>query len=235
MTDKQQEVESLITALAALEPSNFETLKEYRSAIVKVLKQGGAKLGEGAEEVFDLDEARLYIKKLLQQGYIECTKLPAVPDKLKIKVRNAAVRNIIKEELRAIKVLSRTQEEEPLKREALSYILKARTIAELRSALNLWIQVQAVFKKDSKQPDAYVMNICKEIEDEMTELEYYKQVSNELIAAMTYDDEKTLLAMKVHKLKAQDLGRGAIAKELGISEKKVRTLLGNYEFSFSAK
>lgn len=232
MIDKQQEIEALLTEL---EPSQFNSLEEYRKVIVSLTKQLGAKLGEGAEEVFDLVEARAYIRKLLQQGYVECTKLPAVPDNLKIKVRNGAVRNIIKEELRAIKVLSRTQEKEPLKREALSYILKARTIAELRSALNLWIQVQLVFKKETREPDAYIMNICKEIEDEMTELEYYKQVSNELIAAMTYDDEQTLLAMQVHKLKAQGLGRGAIAKELGISEKRVRTLLEKYEFSFSVK
>ena len=172
-----------------------------------------------------------YVARLLQAGYKECTKLPAVPVGLKLKVRNASIKDIIKEQLEAFGITSRTQGSTELEKESYGYLLKAKSISDLRSALNLWYEVKQL--QVEEKVDTGLTNLCDNLLEELGELQHYKQVNQELIAALTYDDEQTLLAMKVHRLNAAGKGRRLIAKELDVSERKVQELLRNYEFSFS--
>lgn len=226
--NKQKEIEQLIKDLSA---EQFESLEEYRKVAISLYKQLGAKIREGAEEILDRDEAKHYLHKLLQAGYKDCTKLPSVPEGLKVKVRNASVKDIIKDQLLAFGIASRTQGNTALEKEAYGYLLKAKSIADLRSALNLWYEVKSL--QVEEHTDEGLSNLCNNLFSELDELQYYKQVNCELITALTYDDEQTILAMKVHRLNAEGKGRRVIAEELEIPERKVRELLRNYKFNFS--
>lgn len=226
--NRQKEIELLLQDLTA---DQFESLEEYRKVIVSLSKQIGAKLREGADEILDRDEAKDYVAKLLQAGYRECTKLPTVPAGLKLKVRNASIKDIIKEQLAAFGITSRAQGSTALEKEAYGYLLKSKSISDLRSALNLWYEVKAL--QVEEYVDEGLDSLCNNLFAELDELQHYKQVNRDLITALTYDDEQTLLAMKVHRLNAEGKGRRIIAEDLEIPERKVRELLRNYEFSFS--
>lgn len=226
--NKYQTIEKLLKELGE---DDFESKEEYRKSIVNLNKQLGAKLREGADEILDRDEAKEYVSRLLQAGYRQCTKLPSVPAGLKLKVRNASIKDIIKEALEAFGITSRTQGETALEKEAYGYLLKSKSISDLRSALNLWYEVQKY--QHEEVVDADISNLCDNLFSELDELQHYKQVNRELISALTYDDEQTLLAMKVHRLNAEGKGRRVISEELSIPDRKVRELLRNYEFNFS--
>lgn len=228
MNTKLRQIESLLNCISK---EDFESTEEYRKWVVERQKQLGVKLREGADEILDRDEAKDYVARLLEAGYRECSKLPTVPVGLKLKVRNASIKDIIKEQLEVFGIYSRTQGSTQLEKESYGYLLKAKSISDLRSALNLWYEVKQL--QIEEKIDEGLVNLCDNLFDELDELQHYKQVNQELIAALTYDDKQTLLAMTVHRLNAEGKGRRLIAKELDLSERKVQELLRNYEFSFS--
>ncbi len=224
----QNKLYALQKAIQDLSIDDFRTKEEYRKYVVKSNRQLSSKLSEGAEDMINKDDLVAYIKVLMQEGYLEQNKLPSVPENLKAKERSKAHKSIFQEEL-----LNYEYPDNPrLNKMLVNSIKTSSCISELRSALKFWQEVQLLYAEMDKLEDT-VRILDKQIKFDTEQddlLEFYKQQNKELIEALTEQDEEYLLAKKVHGLRKQGKGRYVIAKELGVTDRQVRTLIENYEF-----
>lgn len=220
-----KQLEELIQNLSTEE---FESLEEYRKAVIKLTRQLSTKLKEGAEEVLDENSLKSYINLLMQECYLRLNKLPPVPIDLVVKERSKSYRNIFKQELGNYEYPDTTR----LIKISVNVIKTSSSISELRSALRLWKEVQLLYdERDRLEDESKMLDLQITFDAKNEELlEFYIQQNRELTDALTREDEEYLLAKKVHKLSKEGKGRPTIAKELGITERRVRTLLETYEF-----
>ena len=221
----------LENAILELCVDNFESPEEYRKFIVSLSKRLNTKLQEGAVEVLDEEKLKEYLKVLMETSYKGLQDVPSTPLELKVKERSKAAKKIIQEVLEEYKV-SRDKIKDSLLKKAVGYILKSTCLLELRIALKLWVDsskaVASIKEMQRELDELYLaLKINEETEDEMN---YLREQNEVLINALKQYDEDTFTAYNAHKLNKQGMSRSAIASELGISEKKVRTYLSNFEF-----
>lgn len=225
----EEELKQTEQAILNLAPEMFESNEQYRKYILGLSKKLGAKLKEGADEVLNEELLKEYTKVLMDSCYLELGKFPPVPTELKVKERVKSGKHIIKQVLETYKY----PETPALIKNIRKSILRSSSISELRSNLRLWQSAQEILKeKDRLEDEVNVLDqqICFDTRTEEL-LEYYKKQNEELIEALTANDEEYILAKQVHGLHKEGKGRPTIAKELNIPDRKVRTLLEKYKFA----
>ena len=220
MTDIIKEIENL-------DPTEFNNLEEYRKFIIKVKSILSTKLKQGAEININIEDVKLYIASLISTAIYTKDRFPSIPLEFKHKDRSPMFKDIISEI--ATNVIKDTPDDK-LTVTAIDYIVKSKTLAELRKALRLYRDVKSVVS-ELEDIDSFS---SAELEDFFisgyNDLEFYKQQNQELISAMTYDDRNVYNALQVHKLYNKGKGRPSIAKELNLTECQVRTYLEKYKF-----
>ena len=225
---EETELENAILDLCV---DNFESPDEYRKFIVSLSKRLNTKLQEGAVEVLDEEKLKEYLKVLMETSYKGLQDVPSTPLELKVKERSKAAKRIIQEVLEEYKV-SRDKIKDALLKKAVGYVLKSTCLLELRIALKLWVdssKAVACIKEMQRDLDELylALKLNEETEDE---IQYLREQNRILTEALKQYDQETFTAYKAHRLNKQGLSRSAIASELCVSEKKVRTYLSNFEF-----
>lgn len=220
MTDIIQEIEKL-------DPSEFNTLEEYRKFIIKVKSILSTKLKQGAEIDVNIDDVKTYVASLISVAVYTKDRLPSIPLEFKHKDRSPAFKDIIYEV--ATNVIKDTPDDK-LTVTAIDYIVKSKTIAELRKALRLYRDVKSVVSELEEADSFSSAELEQFVKSSNNDLEFYRQQNQELISAMTYDDRNVYNALLVHKLYNKGKGRPSIAKELNLTERQVRTYLEKYKF-----
>lgn len=226
MTDKLEEIKESILGLSV---EDFESKEEYRKYIISLYNGTISKLKEGVEEVLNEELLEQYVKSLMDQCYLALNKLPPVPEELKVKERSKSGKKVIKQ---VIDSYSYPDIPELIKN-ICKGIVRSSSISELRSNIRLWQSAQVLLQERDR-----LKNEVRMLDEQITFdtkneelLKFYIQQNKELTEALTKEDEEYLLAKRAHKLHSDGKGRPTIAKELNITERKVRTILDKYEFN----
>lgn len=219
---------NIIKEIEKLDPSEFNNLEEYRKFIIKVKSILSTKLKQGTEIDVNIDDVKTYVASLISVAVYTKDRLPSVPLEFKHKDRSPAFKDIIYEV--ATNVIKDTPDDK-LTVTAIDYIVKSKTIAELRKALRLYRDVKSVVSELEDVDSFSSVELEEFVKSSNNDLEFYKQQNQELVSAMTHDDWDVYNAIQVHKLHKVGKGRAYIAKELNLTEWQVRTYLEKYDFA----
>lgn len=204
-----------------------------RSALVAANKAVMKELGKTAEKVVDVLEYEQYIL-LLVDSYIRrgLDVMPNTPPSLQGKERLKKHKDIIEAALSDVGITSTKEVDDPLMKCVISYLTKADDIASLRAALRLWRAAQLTYAKmeSVKEENQLICGSMEQVCYELETLKKQREIEDWVIHYIENDDKNLALAIEAHRLFKQGMGRRMIAKEIGVPERKVRTLLADYEF-----
>ena len=235
MTDESEahHTQTLENLLDAVTEQHKDDVVALRSSLVQINKKILAALGKTAEKVVDVLEYEQYIFLLVESCITKGLDImPNTPPSLQGKERLKKHKEIIEAVLFEVGITSTKETSDPLMKCVISYLTKADDIASLRAALRLWRAAQLTYAKMEavKEENQLICDNMEQVCSELLALQKKRETEDWVIHYVEKDDENLALAIKAHKLFKQGMGRRVIAKELNVPERKVRTLLTDYEF-----
>ena len=222
-------------------PTNTpEDKKQARLKLVNLQKHIANKLSDTAETDFNFELCNDYIDELLEH-YTDLRFKDETPPFLELELESKRQSYTAKPMIKA-KVTEALDDglfctETELLSQAVKYIKKSNTLAELKSALKLYMTVLQDYEETKflKEANLYLTRKVDAQDKRIKELYFYQEQCRVLEACLTEDDAELKIAVEAHRLSKQGVSERVIAEQLGVARTKLRRLIDRFKIEDSVQ
>jgi hypothetical protein len=210
------------------EDIDCEDLVKFRKDTLSAMSELGKKLSETATTDFNSEDIKNYCKELISCS-LESKELPQMPYSVESKRNSKGATSIIKVLLETFDF----NKSSALLQIAYKQVSKAKTVAELKSALKVYAlaQEQDLQIKEMQEHIKWLSDMVDNQEKDLKVAAEAKRQNEEIFKALKEDDEELSIVLQARNLKVSyGLSDTQVSSALGLDRNKLNRLRMKFKF-----